>query len=207
MLAHIVDHPVAQDALATLRRTTTDAAEFRRHAGRVTVALAVAATRDLPTRDVTVQTPLGQAPAQALSGEIVIVPVLRAGLSMLDPLLDLLPTARVGYIGLERDERTSVASSYYTKLPEQIGAASVLLVDPMLATGGSAIAALDLLTRVGVSHTVLLSIVATVSGIEAVERKHPDTMIYTAAVDPTLNERNFIVPGLGDFGDRLNGTD
>ena len=207
MPTHIVDHPIAQDALATLRRPSTDAAAFRRSAGRLTFALAAAATRDLPTRALTVETPLGLAPARVIDGEIVVVPVLRAGLGMLDPLLDLLPTARVEYIGLERDERTATASSYYTKLPEQIGSARVLLVDPMLATGGSAIAALDVLTRVGAPHTVLLSIVATASGIAAVAATHPRTTIYTAAVDPTLNAQKFIVPGLGDFGDRLYGTD
>ena len=207
MPAHVVDHPIVQEALAALRRPTTDAAAFRRNATRLTVALAVEATRLLPTHEVIVETPLGRAPARLVDGEIVIVPVLRAGLSMLDPLLELLPGARVGYIGLERDEHTAVASSYYTKLPDQVGTAHVLVVDPMLATGGSAVAALDLLARVGAPHTVLLSIVATATGIASVESTHPGTAIFTAAVDPTLNAQKFIVPGLGDFGDRLYGTD
>ena len=207
MPVHVVTHPIVQDALTTLRRTATDAAEFRRQAARLTTALAVEATRALPTRDATVDTPLGQAAAQLVDGEIVVVPVLRAGLSMLDAILDLLPSARVGYVRLQRDEQTAVASTYYTKLPEQIAGARVLLVDPMLATGGSAVAALDLLSDAGVRDTQLLCIVATTEGVAAVDAAHPRTAIYTASVDPTLNGQKFIVPGLGDFGDRLYGTD
>ena len=207
MPVHVVDHPIAQDALAALRRSTTAAREFRRNAARLTTTLAVEATRTLRTRNAEVETPLGQASARLVHGEIVIVPILRAGLSMLDPLLSLLPSARVGYIGLQRDERTAVASSYYRKLPKQVADARVLLVDPMLATGGSAINALDLLKGVGATETALLCMVATAEGLSAVEAKHPRTAIYTAAVDPILNGQKFIVPGLGDFGDRLYGTD
>lgn len=207
MPVHIVAHPVVQDALAVLRLNTTNAAEFRRNAARLTMALAVEATKMLPMQNISVETVLGKAPARRIDDEIVVVPVLRAGLSMLDPVLTLLPTARVGYIGLERDEQTALASSYYSKLPDQIAFARVLVVDPMVATGGSAVAALDLLGGLGVSHTVLLSIVATDQGIRAVEDHHPQTTIYTAAIDPTLNKQNYIVPGLGDFGDRLYGTD
>jgi len=207
MPVHIVAHPVVQDALAVLRLNTTNAAEFRRNAARLTMALAVEATKMLPMQNISVETVLGKAPARRIDDEIVVVPVLRAGLSMLDPVLTLLPTARVGYIGLERDEQTALASSYYSKLPDQIAFARVLVVDPMVATGGSAVAALDLLGGLGVSHTVLLSIVATHQGIRAVEDHHPQTTIYTAAIDPTLNKQKYIVPGLGDFGDRLYGTD
>ena len=190
-----------------LRLNTTNAAEFRRTAARLTMALAVEATKMLPMQNISVETVRGKAPARRIDDEIVVVPVLRAGLSMLDPVLTLLPTPRVGYIGLERDEQTALASSYYSKLPDQIAFARVLVVDPMVATGGSAVAALDLLGGLGVSHTVLLSIVATDQGIRAVEDHHPQTTIYTAAIDPTLNKQKYIVPGLGDFGDRLYGTD
>jgi uracil phosphoribosyltransferase len=171
------------------------------------MALAVEATKALPLKNTSVETVLGKASAQRIDDEIVVVPILRAGLGMLEPILTLLPTARVGYIGLERDEQTAIASSYYSKLPDQIASAHTLLVDPMLATGGSAVAALDLLSGLGVSHAVLLSIVATDQGIRAVEEHHSQPTIYTAAVDPTLNEQKYIVPGLGDFGDRLYGTD
>ena len=207
MPVHIVAHPVVQDALAVLRLNTTNAAEFRRNAARLTMALAVEATKALPMQNTSVETVLGKAPAQRIDDEIVVVPVLRAGLSMLEPILTLLPTARVGYIGIERDEQTAIPSSYYSKLPDQIASAHILLVDPMLATGGSAVAALDLLSSLGVSHAVLLSIVATDQGIRVVENHHSRPTIYTAAVDPTLNEQKYIVPGLGDFGDRLYGTD
>ena len=207
MPVHIVAHPVVQDALAVLRLNTTNAAEFRTNAARLTMALAVEATKMLPMQNISVETVLGKAPARRIDDEIVVVPVLRAGLSMLDPVLTLLPTARVGYIGLERDEQTALASSYYSKLPDQIAFARVLVVDPMVATGGRAVAARVLLGGLGGSHTVLLSIVATDQGIRAVEDHHPQTTIYTAAIDPTLNKQKYIVPGLGDFGDRLYGTD
>jgi uracil phosphoribosyltransferase len=203
---HVVDHPVVHDALATLRDAATPPAAFRRVAGRISLLLAAEATRDLPVRDVTVHTPIGPASGRRAEGDVVVVPVLRAGLGMLDAVLELVPDARVGHIGLHRDEVTAVASRYYARLPEGLAGSYVLMIDPMLATGGSAVAALDLLAAAGARAVRVICIVATPEGIASVERHHPDTRIYTPAVDQGLNGRKFIVPGLGDFGDRLYGT-
>jgi uracil phosphoribosyltransferase len=155
---------------------------------------------------VTVETPLGPAPGRSVAGEVVVVPVLRAGLGMLDAVLELVPGARVGHIGLQRDEMTAVASQYYSKLPARLDSSFVLMIDPMLATGGSAVAALDLLQRAGASVIRMICIVAAPEGVALVERHHPDVVIYTPVVDRQLNEHKYIVPGLGDFGDRLYGT-
>ena len=168
--------------------------------------LAAEATRDLPTRTDTVATPLGPAGARRVSGEVVVVPVLRAGLGMLDAVLELIPTARVGHIGLQRDELTAVASQYYSKLPADLSRSFVLMLDPMLATGGSAVAALDLLRDAGAREVRMICIVAAPEGIALVEQHHPGIRIYTPVIDSGLNGHKFIVPGLGDFGDRLYGT-
>ena len=205
MPVHIVDHPLVQDALAALRHAATPPERFRRVAERISLLLAAEATRDLPVSPTTVETPLGPADARAISADVVVVPVLRAGLGMLDALLKLIPTARVGHIGLQRDEMTAVASRYYSKLPDLQGS-FVLMIDPMLATGGSAIAALDILRDAGARNIRMICIVAAPEGIELVERHHPDVHIYTPVVDSGLNDHKFIVPGLGDFGDRLYGT-
>lgn len=207
MPRHVITHPLVQDALAVLRRADTTMLSFRQAANRISFVLASEATRDLPTRAVTVETPLGAAPSQVVDTEVVIVPVLRAGLSMLDPVLELIPKARVGHLGLERDEMTAIASTYYAKLPEALTDSCVLIVDPMLATGGSAVTALDLLRDAGARDCRLICIIAASPGVAAVEARHPDVPIYTSAIDDELNARKFIVPGLGDFGDRLYGTD
>ena len=194
------------DALADLRDKSTPPEHFRRAAMRISVLLAAEAMRDVPaTRDV-VQTPLGPADARRVTPDIVVVPVLRAGLGMLDAVLELVPSAKVGHIGLQRDEMTAVASQYYSKLPPRLGASFVLMIDPMLATGGSAVAALDLLARAGAGAVRIVCIVAAPEGVAVVERHYPDVAIYTPVVDRGLNEHKFIVPGLGDFGDRLYGT-
>jgi uracil phosphoribosyltransferase len=153
-----------------------------------------------------VQTPLGPASGRRVGAGVVVVPVLRAGLGMLDAVLELLPNARVGHIGLQRDEMTAVASQYYSKLPRDLRGSFVLMIDPMLATGGSAVAALDLLKTAGATEIRMICIVAAPEGIALVERQHPNVHIYTPAVDQGLNAHKFIVPGLGDFGDRLYGT-
>ncbi len=173
---------------------------------RISVILAAEATRDVPSAVGTVNTPLGPAEARRVSGDVVVVPVLRAGLGMLDAVLELIPTARVGHIGLQRDEMTAVASRYYSKLPGDLGQSYVLMIDPMLATGGSAVSALDLLRNAGAVSLRLICIVAAPEGIALVERHHPNVHIYAPVVDSGLNEHKFIVPGLGDFGDRLYGT-
>ena len=206
MPLHIVSHPLVHDALAQLRDKQTPADAFRRIATRISVLLAAEALRDVPTATSTVVTPLGPAEVRRVASDVVVVPVLRAGLGMLDAVLDLVPMARVGYIGLQRDERTAIASRYYSKLPQGLTDSYVLMIDPMLATGGSASAALELLRQVGASRVRIVCIVAAPEGVAVVERDHPDVSIYTPVVDSHLNAQKYIVPGLGDFGDRLYGT-
>jgi uracil phosphoribosyltransferase len=201
-----VDHPLVHDALASLRDKRTPPDAFRRLATRISVLLAAEALRAIPTAPVTVETPIGPADGRRVASDVVVVPVLRAGLGMLDAVLELVPSARVGYIGLQRDERTAIASQYYSKLPDRLEQSYVLMIDPMLATGGSASAALDLLRRAGASRVRIVCIVAAPEGIACVERDHPDVLIYTPVVDRQLNAHKYIVPGLGDFGDRLYGT-
>jgi uracil phosphoribosyltransferase len=203
---HIVDHPLVHDALTDLRDKRTPSEHFRRAATRISVLLAAEALRDVPTSDVTVHTPIGPAEGRRIAPDVVVVPVLRAGLGMLDAVLALVPHARVGHIGLQRDETTAVASRYYSRLPETLESSFVLVVDPMLATGGSAVAALRLLREAGAEHIRVVCIVAAPEGVAMVEAYHPNVRIYTPVVDRGLDERKYIVPGLGDFGDRLYGT-
>jgi uracil phosphoribosyltransferase len=203
---HIVDHPLVQDALLELRDVRTQPPEFRRAANRISVLLAAEALKDVPSRHHTVETPLGPADGTVVSGDVVVVPVLRAGLGMLDTVLELVPTARVGHIGLQRDEATAIASKYYTKLPPEMSDSFVLMIDPMLATGGSAVAAIDLLKAAGAHTLRMICIVAAPEGVALVEQHHPDVAVYTPVVDRELNPHKYIVPGLGDFGDRLYGT-
>jgi uracil phosphoribosyltransferase len=203
---HLVEHPLVHDALSTLRDASTPPELFRRMAVRISLLLAAEATRDIPRRAVSVLTPLGPADGHKVDCGVVVVPVLRAGLGMLDAVLELIPTARVGHIGLQRDEITAVASQYYSKLPGDLTGSFVLMIDPMLATGGSAVAALDLLKRAGARSVRMICIVAAPEGVALVERTHADVHIFTPVVDQGLNEHKFIVPGLGDFGDRLYGT-
>src|SRR4051794_35190517 len=205
-MVHIVDHPLVHDALVSLRDKRTTPQHFRRAATRISVLLAAEALRDIATDDVTVDTPLGPAPGRRISMDVVVVPVLRAGLGMLDAVLELVPSARVGHIGLQRDEMTAVASQYYSKLPSNLGGSYVLMIDPMLATGGSAVAALDLLQKSGATVIRMICIVAAPEGVALVERHHPQDAIYTPVIDERLNAQKYIVPGLGDFGDRLYGT-
>jgi uracil phosphoribosyltransferase len=203
---HLVQHPLVHDALATLRDSRTPPELFRRMAVRISLLLVAEATRDVPTATDTVVTPLGPAEGRRVASGVVVVPVLRAGLGMLDAVLELIPMARVGHIGLQRDELTAIASQYYSKLPRSLSACFVLMIDPMLATGGSAVAALDLLRAAGAHDVRMICIVASPEGIALVERSHPDVQIFTPVVDQGLNDHKFIVPGLGDFGDRLYGT-
>lgn len=203
---HIVDHPLVHDALMALRDARTAPPAFRAAANRISVLLAAEALRDVPTMPYEVTTPLGPAAGSVVRGDVVVVPVLRAGLGMLDAVLELLPTARVGHIGLQRDEATAIASRYYSKLPPNAGDSYVLMIDPMLATGGSAVAAIDLLKQAGARAIRMICIVAAPEGIALVERHHPDVHVYTPVVDRQLDAHKYIVPGLGDFGDRLYGT-
>ena len=194
------------DALTTLRDKATPPEIFRRMAVRISLLLAAEATRDVPTELVTVETPLGPAESRRVKTGVLVAPVLRAGLGMLDAVLELIPNARVGHIGLQRDEMTAVASQYYSKLPADLRGCYVLMIDPMLATGGSAVAALDLLRGAGATEIRMICIVAAPEGIALVEQHHPNVHIYTPVIDKGLNAQKYIMPGLGDFGDRLYGT-
>jgi len=203
---HLVEHPLVHDALAELRDVRTDPPAFRRAANRISVLLAAEALRDVPSRRTTVTTPIGPAEGRVVDGNVVVVPVLRAGLGMLDAVLELLPAARVGHIGLQRDEATAIASRYYSKLPADLASSYVLMIDPMLATGGSAVAAIDLLKAAGARTIRTICIVAAPEGVALMQQHHPEIAIYTPVVDRQLNAQKYIVPGLGDFGDRLYGT-
>jgi uracil phosphoribosyltransferase len=189
-----------------LRDARTEPPAFRRAANRISVLLAAEALRLLPSTATTVVTPLGPAPGRVVSTDVVVVPVLRAGLGMLDAVLELLPAARVGHIGLQRDEATAIASRYYSKLPPRLADSHVLMIDPMLATGGSAVAAIDLIKAAGARDISMICIVSAPEGVALLEQRHPDVAVYTPVIDRELNAHKFIVPGLGDFGDRLYGT-
>jgi uracil phosphoribosyltransferase len=202
----VITHPLVHDALMELRDARTAPPAFRRAANRISVLLAAEALRDLPSSPATVTTPLGPAAGRVVLTDVVVVPVLRAGLGMLDAVLELLPTARVGHIGLQRDEATAIASRYYSKLPPGLAKSHVLMIDPMLATGGSAAAAIDLIKATGATAISMICIVSAPEGVSLLERLHPDVAIFTPVVDTELNAHKFIVPGLGDFGDRLYGT-
>jgi uracil phosphoribosyltransferase len=202
----VITHPLVHDALMELRDARTAPPAFRRAANRISVLLAAEALRDLPSSAATVTTPLGLADGRVVETDVVVVPVLRAGLGMLDAVLELLPTARVGHIGLQRDEATAIASRYYSKLPPGLAKSHVLMIDPMLATGGSAAAAIDLIKAAGATAISMICIVSAPEGVSLLERLHPDVAVYTPVVDKHLNAHKFIVPGLGDFGDRLYGT-
>ncbi len=201
----VVDHPLAGHLLATLRDYRTTPEQFRASARSLATVLALAATADLGTRAGQVQTPLANAPAMLIDQPLVAVPILRAGLGMLEPFTDLFPLVRVGYVGLERDEATLQPTSYYLKVPSLEGA-SVLLLDPMLATGGSAAYAARLLAERGATDVRLVCVVAAPAGLARLAEEQPDVRVITAAVDEKLDHRGYIVPGLGDFGDRLFGT-
>jgi uracil phosphoribosyltransferase len=206
MPLHVVSHPLVDDTLAALRDRRTTAAEFRRLAHRLSLLLATEATRGLPTVEAEVETPLERTRVLRLGERVVAVPVLRAGLGMLDAFLSLVPAAEVGYFGLERDETTAVARSYYEKVPGDLASAAVFLLDPMLATGGSAAFALERLLELGARRLALLSIVSAPEGVARLEKAAPAVEIWTAALDRSLDDRKYIRPGLGDFGDRLFGT-
>ncbi|GBD93968.1 uracil phosphoribosyltransferase [bacterium BMS3Abin05] len=202
----IIQHPLVQHKLTQLRNKQTDHYTFRRLTKELTAFMLYEVMVDYPTKEVAVETPLMQTTAKKLAREISFVLILRAGLGMLDGLLELVPTARVGHVGLYRDEKTLRAVEYYKKFPENIAETGVILVDPMLATGGSAVAAVDLLKEAGVQEIKFVCMVAAPEGIEALHKRHPDVHIYAAAKDQRLNKNGYILPGLGDAGDRLFGT-
>ena len=205
MQIEVVQHPLVKHILTRLRDASTEPAQFRALARQLTLLLAVDATRDLPVREHTVQTPLEPTQGHSLAQPIVAVPILRAGLGMLEAITELFTDVRVGYIGLERDETTAVARAYYCKLPP-IGASRVLLLDPMLATGGSAAQAVEVLLKAGAQDIVHVCVVAAPEGVRLLNERFPQVRIVAASIDRGLNDRKFILPGLGDFGDRLYGT-
>jgi uracil phosphoribosyltransferase len=205
MQIEVVQHPLVKHILTRLRDASTEPAQFRALARQLTLLLAVEATRDLPLREHTVQTPLETTQGHSLAQPIVAVPILRAGLGMLEAITELFTEVRVGYIGLERDEATAIARAYYCKLPP-IGESRVLLLDPMLATGGSAAQAVEVLLKAGAQDIVHVCVVAAPEGVRLLNERFPQVRIVAASIDRGLNDRKFILPGLGDFGDRLYGT-
>lgn len=205
MSVNVVNHPLASHYLSQLRDRETPPERFRQLAKHLTTLLLIEATRCLQQKDAIVTTPIKETTTKILSEGIAAVPILRAGLSMLEPVLELFPDVKVGYVGLERHEDTAVARSYYMKLPNLDGRYTLCL-DPMLATGGSAAQAIGQLKYAGAKQVAMVCVLAAPEGIEFLQAQHSDVAIYTASVDEKLNDKKYIVPGLGDFGDRLYGT-
>ena len=203
----VLEHPLIQHKLAILRNQKTSVKEFRELVSEIAGLMCYEATRNLPTREVQVQTPVAMAKCRMLAGKkLAIIPILRAGLGMVDSMVDMIPSAKIGHIGLYRDPETHMPVEYYCKLPEDIGNRRVFVVDPMLATGGSAVAAIDFLKSHGCQNIVMMNIIGCPEGVKAVHEAHPDVHIYLAALDEKLNEHAYIIPGLGDAGDRIFGT-
>ncbi len=204
---HILDHPLLQHKLSILRDERTGVKEFREIVSEIAALECYEATRDLPLKEVEIKTPITTASFKTLAGKkLAIVPILRAGLGMVDGILDLIPSAKVGHIGLYRDPETHEPVEYYCKMPNDIAERDVIVLDPMLATGGSAAAAIGFIKKYGCKHIKLMNVIAAPEGIACIQKAHPDVDIYVAAVDEKLNENAYIVPGLGDAGDRIFGT-
>jgi uracil phosphoribosyltransferase len=201
-----IDHPCVQHKLAIIRDTETGHKRFRELATEITKFLCYEALQHIKTKEVDVETPLATAKCRKIDTDIVVVPILRAGVGMLEGILELVPTARVGFVGLYRDEETKQPVSYYERFPPQVKGGTCILIDPMLATGGSTIAAIDVLKKEGAGKIVVICIVTCEEGLGFVEEAHPDVPIYTASIDERLDDNKYIVPGLGDAGDRLFGT-
>ena len=201
-----IKHPCVQHKLALIRDEGTGHKRFRELATEITMFVCYEALKNVQVKEVTLRTPIAEATGHKIASDIVVVPILRAGIGMLDGILSLVPTARVGFMGLYRDEDTKQPVQYYNKLPEHADERLYIVIDPMLATGGSTAATLDALKTHGARHIVVVCLVTCPEGIETVEASHPDVAIYTASVDDRLDERKYIVPGLGDAGDRLYGT-
>lgn len=205
--AHLIDHPLIQHKLSIIRDVSTGPKEFRELVEEIATLMAYEVTRDFPLEEVEIQTPIAKAKAKIISGKkIAVVPILRAGLVMADGVLKLIPAAKMGHIGLYRDPETLQPVEYYCKLPSDIQDRDMILVDPMLATGGSASAGIDFVKKRGAKNIKLMSLIAAPEGIERVQKDHPDVEIFVAAIDEKLDSHGYIVPGLGDAGDRLFGT-
>jgi uracil phosphoribosyltransferase len=205
MPIQIIDHPIARVLISQLRNKKTSSEAFRAASRKITQVLILEATRTLQTDSYFVETPIEEATGYKLSNRITFVPIIRAGISMVEPALDMIPGATVGYVGLERDEETAIARTYYKKLPRLSGQ-KTFIIDPMLATGGSTLQAIELCKKQNSEDITVISIISAPEGIAAVKACHPEINIYTAALDRELNEKKFILPGLGDFGDRLYNT-
>ncbi len=204
---HVLDHPLIQHKLSIMRDKNTGTNQFRELVGEIAALMCYEATRNLPTQEVEVETPVATAKVKVLAGKkLAIIPILRAGLGMVDSMVSLIPSAKIGHIGLYRDPVTHLPVEYYCKLPEDIEQRVVFVVDPMLATGGSAIAAIDFLKKRGCKNIIMMNIIGCPEGVAAVQEAHPDVELYLASVDEKLNEHKYIVPGLGDAGDRIFGT-
>lgn len=203
----VFDHPLIQHKLTYIRDKSTGTKEFRELVDEVAALMAFEITRDLPLQDVTVETPVGPAKSKKIAGKkLGLVPILRAGLGMVDGILRMIPAARVGHVGLYRDPETLKPVEYYVKLPADVEEREFIVIDPMLATGGSAVEAINSLKKRGATTIKLMCLIAAPEGVEIVKEAHPDVDIYLAAMDEKLNEKGYIVPGLGDAGDRLFGT-
>lgn len=205
-MAELIDHPCVQHKLAVIRDVDTGHKAFRELATEITKFVCYEALKNIKTKEVRVATPVGEATCRKIDTDIVVIPILRAGIGMLEGILELVPTARVGFVGLYRDENTKLPVTYYERYPPQIKGGTCIVIDPMLATGGSTAAAISLLKEKGADNIVVVCIVTCPEGIDLVEEAHPDVRIYAAAIDERLNEKKYIVPGLGDAGDRLFGT-
>lgn len=204
---HVLDHPLLQHKLSILRDEKTGVKDFRQVVSEIATLMCYEATRDLPVKEVEIQTPVSKATVKVLAGKkLAIVPVLRAGLGMVDGILTLIPSAKVGHIGLYRDPQTLEPVEYYCKMPTDISERDIIILDPMLATGGSASAAIQFMKNYECKNIKLMNIIAAPQGIERVHKDHPDVDIYVASVDEKLNDHGYIVPGLGDAGDRIFGT-
>ena len=202
----VFNHPLITHKLANMRKTETSTKDFRQNLDEIAGLMAYEITRDLPTKDVEIQTPVATCVTKQISKDVVLVPILRAGLGMVSGILDLVPTAKVAHVGLYRDEETLEPHEYFAKYPKNMADAVVLIVDPMLATGGSANAAITMVKKQGATNIRLVCLVGAPEGVKAVSEAHPDVDIYLAALDEKLNEKGYIVPGLGDAGDRIFGT-
>ena len=204
---YVVNHPLVQHKLTLMRQTECSTKDFRQLLDEIAMLMAYEVTRDLPLQDIDIETPVAKCTAKIISGKkIGIVPILRAGLGMVDGILKIVPSAKVGHIGLYRDPETHLPVEYYCKLPKDVEERKLIVVDPMLATGGSAIAAIDFVKQRGCKEITMMCLVGCPEGVEALQKAHPDVDLYIAAIDDHLNEHKYIVPGLGDAGDRIFGT-
>ena len=205
--AHVIDHPLIQHKLTLMRDKTTGTKDFRELLEEIAMLMAYEITRDFPLKEIEIETPVAKCKAKVLAGKKVgVVPILRAGLGMLNGVVNMIPAARVGHVGMYRDPKTLKPVEYYCKLPNDVAERTLIVVDPMLATGGSASSALSLLKEKGAKSPILMCLVAAPEGIRVINKEHPDVPLYVAAIDEKLNEKGYIVPGLGDAGDRIFGT-